>query len=109
MVGGLLVCCATWPRCNLIPVFAYLDAGTATLFITAIAGGFAGVLVLLTMYRNKFLGLFSKKYRLKAAIAEGELLGIEIDLETGQPVDPDAPDALLGKTKDESSTIGDSA
>ena len=72
-------------------------------------GGFASVLVLLRMYGNKFLGLFSKKRRLKAEIAEAELLGIEVDPETGQPVDPEAADALLGKTKDESSTIGDSA
>ena len=109
VVGGLLVCCATWPRCNLIPVFAYLDAGTLSLAAAVLAGGFASVLVLLRMYGNKFLGLFSKKRRLKAEIAEGELLGIEIDPETGQPVDPEAADALLGKTKDESSTIGDSA
>ena len=90
-------------------MFAYLDAGTLSLAAAALAGGFAGVLVMVRMYGNKFLGLFSKKRRLKAEIAEGELLGIEIDPETGKPLDPEAAAAQLGQTKDDSSTIGDQA
>ncbi len=90
-------------------MFAYLDAGTLSLAAAALAGGFAGVLVMMRMYGNKFLGLFSKKRRLKAEIAEGELLGIEIDRETGKAVDPAAAAAQLGRTKDDSSTIGDQA
>ena len=90
-------------------MFAYLDAGTLSLAAAALAGGFAGVLVMVRMYGNKFLGLFSKQRRLKAEIAEGELLGIEIDPETGKPVDLEAARVQLGQTKDDSSTIGDPA
>jgi len=88
-------------------VFAYLDVGSLSLVGAAMAGGVAGIAMMLRMYGNKFLGLFSKKRRLKAEIAEGELLGVEIDPETGQPVDPEAAAAKLGQAKDDSSTIGD--
>ncbi len=70
-------------------MFAYLDAGSLSLWGAALAGGVAGVAMMLRMYGNKFLGLFSKKRRIKAEIAEGELLGVEIDPATGQPVDPE--------------------
>ena len=88
-------------------MFAYLDVGSLSLVGAAMAGGVAGIAMMLRMYGNKFLGLFSKKRRLKAEIAEGELLGVEIDPETGQPVDPEAAAAKLGQAKDDSSTIGD--
>ena len=76
----------------MLDVFAYLDAGSLSLVGAALAGGVAGVVMLLRMYGNKFLGLFSKKRRIKSEIAEGELMGVEIDPETGQRVDP-APSA----------------
>ncbi|QXC60180.1 hypothetical protein KSP35_17770 [Aquihabitans sp. G128] len=88
-------------------MFAYLDAGTLSLVGAALAGGVAGVAMMLRMYGNKFLGLFSKKRRLKAEIAEGELLGVEIDPETGQAVDPEAAAQQLGQAKDDQPTIGD--
>lgn len=72
----------------MLGVLAYLDAGSLSLMGAALAGGVAGVVMLLRMYGNKFLGIFSKKRRIKAEIAEGELLGVEIDPETGQRVDP---------------------
>jgi hypothetical protein len=71
-------------------VLSYLDAGTGSMIIAALAGGVAGVAVLFKMYWNRFLGVFSKKHRRKAEIAQGDLLGVEIDPETGLPVDQPA-------------------
>ncbi len=76
--------------CNVLVVFVYLDAGSLSLIGAALAGGVAGVAMMLRMYGNKFLGIFSKKRRVKAEVAEGELLGVDIDPETGQRVEPDA-------------------
>lgn len=82
-------------------MFAYLDAGTLPLIGAALAGGLAGVAMMLRMYGNKILGVFSKKRRLKAEIAEGELLGVEIDPTTGQPVDPEAAASAAGHPRDD--------
>ena len=69
----------------------------------AVAGGVAGVVVLLRIYWYRILGLFSKKYRRKADMEQGDLLGVEIDPETGEPVDPDvAADLLAGNRGDAS-------
>lgn len=68
-------------------MLSYLDAGTGSMIIAALAGGVAGVAVLFKMYWNRFLGVFSKKHRRKAEVAQGDLLGVEIDPETGLPVD----------------------
>jgi hypothetical protein len=73
--------------CRVSPVLSYLDAGTGSMIIAALAGGVAGVAVLFKMYWNRFLGVFSKKHRRKAEVAQGDLLGVEIDPETGLPVD----------------------
>lgn len=74
------------------------------MFLAAVAGGIAGVVVLLRMYWYRILGVFSKKYRLKAEMNQGELLGVEIDPETGQPIDPDAAaDALAGNRGNDNS------
>lgn len=52
-------------------MFAYLDAGTGSLIVAAFAGGVAGIAVLVRLYWNRFLGLFSKNRREKAkAISE---------------------------------------
>ncbi|CAN5912689.1 hypothetical protein BH23ACT2_BH23ACT2_10090 [soil metagenome] len=83
-------------------MFAYLDAGTASILLAAVAGGIAGVAVMVRMYWHKFLGIFSKKHRLKAEMAEGDLLGVEIDPETGEPVADDATEGV-----DQPSAIGD--
>jgi len=56
-------------------MLAYLDAGSLGLIFTAIAGGAAGVAMLLRMYGNKFLGLFSKSRRERARQVEAELRG----------------------------------
>ena len=45
----------------------------------AFAGGAAGVGVLLRMYGNRFLGVFSKKRRLEAQRAQDELVGTTPD------------------------------
>lgn len=55
-------------------VIAYLDAGTGSLVLAAIAGGAAGVGVLVKMYWNRTLGLFSKNRRDAADEAASELL-----------------------------------
>ena len=96
----------TTTRCTVGAMFAYLDAGSMSVIAAALAGGAAGVAVMLRMYGNKILGVFSKKHRRKAEIAEGELLGVEIDPETGQPVDPESVAAQFGQVKDDSSTPG---
>lgn len=83
-------------------MIAYLDAGTASIIMAAIAGGAAGVAVLVRMYWHKFLGIFSKKHRRQAEMAEGDLLGVEIDPETGEPIADDAAEGV-----DEHSAIGD--
>jgi hypothetical protein len=84
-------------------VFAYLDAGTASVIMAAVAGGLAGVAVLFKMYYHKFLGIFSKKHRRTAEQAEADLLGVEIDPETGEPIESDP----TGRPQDDTSTIGD--
>ena len=61
----------------------------------AFAGGVAGVVVLFRMYWYRILGVFSKKYRLKAEMDQGDLLGVDIDPETGEPTDPDAAAQVL--------------
>lgn len=71
-------------------MLSYLDAGTGSMIIAALAGGVAGVAVLFKMYWNRFLGVFSKKHRRQAEIAQGDLLGVDIDPETGLPVDAPA-------------------
>lgn len=86
-------------------MFAYLDAGTLSLVGAAFAGGIAGVMMLVRMYGNKFLGIFSKKHRRKAEIAEGELLGVEIDPETGLAVqtrsaEPNGATEIIDTTDD---------
>jgi hypothetical protein len=53
---------------------AYLDAGTGGLLLAAIAGGLAGIGVLVKMYCNRMLGLFSKERRRAADEAKEQLL-----------------------------------
>lgn len=77
-------------------MFAYLDAGTLSIIGAALAGGIAGIGMLFRMYGNKILGVFSKKHRRRAEIAEGELLGVEIDPETGLPIEDDDSTAESG-------------
>lgn len=56
-------------------VIAYLDGGTTSMLLAALAAGGAGVAVLVKMYWNRFLGLFSEKRRLAAQEARGQLTG----------------------------------
>jgi hypothetical protein len=56
-------------------MLGYLDAGTGSMIAAAFAGGIAGMGVLLRMYGNRFLGLFSKKRRAAADRAREELVG----------------------------------
>jgi hypothetical protein len=52
-----------------------LDASTGTMIVPALAGGAAGVGVLIRMYSNRFLGLFSSKRREEADRVREELIG----------------------------------
>lgn len=52
---------------------AYLDAGTGSLLLAAIAGGAAGISVLVKLYWKRFLGIFSKRKRQEAKEARAEL------------------------------------
>jgi hypothetical protein len=56
-------------------IMAYLDAGSGSMLLAAVAGGLAGITVLARLYWNRFLGLFSKKRREAAAAAQAELMG----------------------------------
>lgn len=58
-------------------VLSYLDAGTGSMIAAAVAGGAAGIGVLLRLYGNRILGLFSKKRRARAEEAREELLGAD--------------------------------
>lgn len=75
------------------------------MIVAALAGGGAGLAVLFRMYGNRFLGVFSKKRRREAEVAQGDLLGVEIDPDTGQAVEP-ATRGRSGPT-DGQSPIGD--
>ena len=56
-------------------MLAYLDYGTGSMLVTAFAGGAAGIAVLLRLYGNRFLGVFSKKHRTRAEEAAHDLMG----------------------------------
>ncbi len=55
-------------------MLGYLDAGSGSVLLAALAGGFAGLAVLIKLYWNRFLGLFSKKRRQAAADARARLV-----------------------------------
>ena len=57
------------------PVLSYLDAQTGSMIVAAFAGGAAGVFLLMRMYWNRFLGLFSSKRRARADEDASALLG----------------------------------
>lgn len=56
-------------------MFSYLDAGTGSMIAAALAGGAAGIGVLLRMYGNRILGVFSRSRREQAEQARVALLG----------------------------------
>lgn len=56
-------------------MLAYLDVATGSMIMTALASGVAGIVVLLRMYKNRVLGIFSKKRREQAKLDAAELLG----------------------------------
>lgn len=56
-------------------MLSYLDAGTGSMIAAALAGGAAGVGVLLRMYGNRILGIVSPRRRAQAAAAREELVG----------------------------------
>jgi hypothetical protein len=56
-------------------MLGYLDAGSLTVLTAALAGGLAGVAVLVRMYWHRILGMFSKKHRVRADEARAQLVG----------------------------------
>ncbi len=55
-------------------MLTYLDPSTGGMIAAAFAGGMAGFGVLARMYGNRFLGVFSKKRRVRAEEARAELV-----------------------------------
>jgi hypothetical protein len=58
-------------------VLAYLDAGTGSILVAALAGGIAGIAVLLKLFWHRILGVFSSKHRAAADAARAELVDDE--------------------------------
>ncbi len=56
-------------------MLSYLDAGTGSVLLAALAGGAAGFAVLGRLMWHRFLGVFSKKHRVMADEASAELVG----------------------------------
>ena len=56
-------------------MLGYLDAGTGSMLVAALAGGAAGLAVLIRLYWHRFLGVFSKSHREKATEAAEQLTG----------------------------------
>ena len=49
--------------CTVSSMLSYLDASTGSMLMAAVAGGAAGIAVLVRMYWHRFLGVFSKKHK----------------------------------------------
>ena len=56
-------------------MFAYLDAGSGSVLIAALAGGLAGIAVLMKLFWHRILGVVSPKHRREAAAAKAKLVG----------------------------------
>ncbi|MEX0663390.1 MAG: hypothetical protein WD598_01315 [Acidimicrobiia bacterium] len=55
-------------------MFAYLDAGSGSVLIAALAGGLAGIAILVKMFWHRILGVLSPRHRAAAAAAKAELV-----------------------------------
>jgi hypothetical protein len=55
-------------------MLSYLDPGTGSMIMAALAGGLAGIFVFFKFYWHRFLGIFSKKHRAKAEEARTKLV-----------------------------------
>jgi hypothetical protein len=60
-------------------MLAYLDAGSVSVVLAAIAGGVAGVAVFFKMFWHRILGVVSPKHREKAKQARAELAAKKAD------------------------------
>jgi hypothetical protein len=58
-------------------MFGYLDAGTGSILVAALAGGLAGIAVLMKLFWHRILGVFSPKHREAARAARAELVDDE--------------------------------
>ena len=56
-------------------MLSYLDASTGSMVMAAVAGGAAGIGVLLRMYGHRVMGVFSKKHKAQAEESFEELMG----------------------------------
>jgi hypothetical protein len=62
-------------RCaNVSGMLSYLDPGTGSMIAAAFAGGLAGMFVFFKLYWHRFLGIFSKKHRVKAEEERAKLV-----------------------------------
>jgi hypothetical protein len=57
------------------PMLSYLDASTGSMLMAAVAGGAAGIAVLVRMYWHRAMGVFSKKHKTQAEESFHELMG----------------------------------
>ncbi len=55
-------------------MLAYLDANSGSIVVAALAGGLAGIAVVLKMFGHRILGVFSRKHRVAAAEARAQLV-----------------------------------
>ncbi len=55
-------------------MLSYLDGASLGMLATALAGGVAGVAVLLRVYWHRALGVFSKKHRARTEDARAQLV-----------------------------------
>lgn len=78
-------------------MLSYLDGATGQMLLAVLAGGSAGVAVMLRMYSHRVMGIVSKKHRAKADEAQLQLLGERVEKVTAghadaaAEVDADAP------------------
>ena len=55
-------------------MLSYLDGASFSMIAAAVAGGAAGVGVLMRMYWHRVLGVFSKKHKARAEEARAQLV-----------------------------------
>jgi hypothetical protein len=67
-------------------MLSYLDPGTGSMILAAVAGGFAGFRVLMKMYGHRVLGVFSKKHRAQAEEAQAQLVGADAEVDADADV-----------------------
>jgi len=58
-------------------MLGYLDAGTGSIIVAALAGGVAGIALVIKLFWHRILGVFSRRHREEAAAAKERLVDSE--------------------------------